>query len=47
MIATMLYSPSRGIETGAEELIDRWRQDPDPVIWADFSDNEPRAETTC
>jgi magnesium transporter len=44
MIATMLYSPSHGIETGAEELIDRWRREPDAVIWADFSDNEPGAE---
>jgi magnesium transporter len=44
MVVTMLYRPSGGFEIGAEELIERWQQEPDSVIWADFSDNDARAE---
>jgi len=45
MIAVTLYRPATGeIETGAEELIDRWQREPDAVIWADFCDNDPHSE---
>ncbi|WP_372717406.1 magnesium/cobalt transporter CorA [Immundisolibacter sp.] len=45
MIRTMLYRPAtRQIATGAEELVDAWRQEPDAILWADLSDNPPQAE---
>jgi len=45
MIVVALYRPSNGeVEIGGEELIDRWRQEPDAVIWADFCDNDANHE---
>lgn len=45
MITVTLFRPSTGeLETGAEELIDRWQHDPEAVIWADLCDNDPRVE---
>jgi magnesium transporter len=45
MIRTMLYQPAtREIITGNEELLSVWQQQPDAILWADFSDNEPEAE---
>jgi len=45
MIRTILYSPSTGgIKTGDEALLSAWEQEPDALIWADFSDNAPEAE---
>ena len=45
MIRTMLYRPATGQTlTGAEELLDVWRQEPDTIVWADFFDHPPQAE---
>jgi magnesium transporter len=40
MIRTMLHRPATGaIETGNEELLAAWKQQPDAILWADFSEN--------
>jgi magnesium transporter len=45
MIRTMLYQPAtRAITTGNEELLAAWRAQPDTMLWADFSGNDPAAE---
>lgn len=45
MIRTMLYQPAtRAVTTGAEALLDTWRQQPDSLLWIDLADNAPDAE---
>lgn len=45
MIRTMLYQPAtREITTGDEALLSTWQAQPDTILWADFSDNDPHAE---
>ncbi|MBU1690558.1 MAG: magnesium/cobalt transporter CorA [Gammaproteobacteria bacterium] len=45
MIRTMLYQPAtRAITTGNEDLLSSWQQQPDAIVWADFSDNAPEIE---
>ncbi len=45
MIRTMLYRPAqRTLATGNEELLAAWREDPEAIVWADFSENDPRDE---
>lgn len=45
MIRTMLYQPAtREITTGDEALLSTWQAQPDTILWADFSDNDPHAD---
>lgn len=45
MIRTMLYHPATGdITTGNEDLLSIWQQQPDTILWADFSGNDPETE---
>ncbi len=45
MIRTMRYRPAtREITTGNEALLATWQEQPDTVLWADFSDNDPGTE---
>lgn len=45
MIRTMLYQPATGeITTGNEALLSTWQQQPDTILWADFSENDPQTE---
>ena len=45
MIRTLLYQPATGrVTAGHEELLSAWKQEPDTLIWADLSDNDPDAE---
>jgi magnesium transporter len=45
MIRTLLYNPTKGILTaGSEELLLRWQQEPETIIWADFSEEQPVQE---
>jgi magnesium transporter len=45
MIRTMLYRPAtREIKTGNEELLSVWQEQPDTILWADFSDNDTDTE---
>lgn len=45
MIRTMLYRPAtRALTTGNEEQVSAWRAQPDTILWADFSDNDPGSE---
>ena len=45
MIRTLLYKTAGGIPVaGGEELLLRWRQEPDTIIWADFTDQQPAHE---
>ena len=45
MIETMLYRPSSGeFIAGKEELLAAWQREPDSVIWANFTDNDPETE---
>ncbi len=45
MIRTMLYHPATGdVTTGNEDLLTVWRQQPDTILWTDFSDNDPETE---
>lgn len=45
MIRTLLYHPTTGeMTTGNEDLLAVWQQQPDTIVWADFSENEPERE---
>lgn len=45
MIETMLYRPSSGeFLTGNEDLLAAWQREPDAVIWANFTENDPESE---
>lgn len=45
MIRTMRYRPAtREITTGNEALLSTWQEQPDTILWADFSDNDPGTE---
>jgi len=44
MIRTLLYNASSGqLAAGGEELVARWHQEPDSVLWADFA-GEPHSK---
>ena len=46
MIRTLLYTPADGtLVAGGEELILRWQQQPDTIIWVDFGDEQQAHET--
>ena len=45
MIRTLLYHTVSGkLSAGGEELLSRWQQEPDCILWADFSDAAPDHE---
>lgn len=45
MIRTLLYNASSGqLAAGGEELMARWQQEPDSVLWADLLDEPHSAE---
>lgn len=45
MIRTLLYNTASGmLACGGEELLRRWQQEPDTVIWADFSGHQLQQE---
>ncbi len=45
MIRTLLYNPADGsLCAGGEELLQRWQQAPDTVIWADFASEQKESE---
>jgi magnesium transporter len=45
MIRTLLYHPVSGkLSAGGEELLSGWRQEPETILWADFSDEPPDQE---
>jgi magnesium transporter len=45
MIRTLLYDPAGGsLSAGGEELLERWQQAPDTVIWADFAGEQKESE---
>jgi magnesium transporter len=45
MIRTLLYDPAGGsLSAGGEELLERWQQAPDTVIWADFAGEQKGSE---
>lgn len=45
MIRSMLYPSASGeVATGGEELLARWRAEPDAILWLDLHDNPPEEE---
>jgi len=45
MIHTLLYNPASGTLTaGGKELLPRWQQEPDSILWADFVAEPPADE---
>ncbi len=45
MIRTLLYHPAtQAVTVGNEEQLSAWQAQPDTIVWADFSDNEPGHE---
>lgn len=45
MFKTLLYTPeTQTLETGGQELVQRWQQQPDSLLWLDLQDNDLQQE---